>query len=318
MTVVAGKIEHPQHRLRGVSFMRPSWRCVDGVLALDKPVGPSSTSVLQHVRRLYRAQKAGHGGTLDPAASGLLVLLFGEATKFSQWQLGGAKTYTGTIRLGVTTSTDDAEGEVLQRCPVTLEAVDLSALANRFTGTLLQRPPMFSALKREGRPLYAYARKGLAVDIASREVVIERLALSRLGSEQLLFAVDCGSGTYIRSLARDIGEALGCGAHLESLRRTHAGGLDVAKAVSVEALEAATAEERDGLLLPPDALLWELPRVDLQAAAAKALTAGQPVFQETKEQIGFSRVYGPDGDFLGVAEATPSGRLLARRLMAST
>jgi tRNA pseudouridine55 synthase len=318
MTVAAETSEHPLHRLRGVSCMKAPWRCVNGVLALDKPVGPSSTSVLQHVRRLYRAQKAGHGGTLDPAASGLLVLLFGEATKFSQWQLGGAKTYTGTIRLGVTTSTDDAEGEVLQRCPVASESVDLSALASRFTGTLLQRPPVFSALKREGRPLYAYARKGLALDIAPREVVIERLVLSRLGAEQLLFAVDCGSGTYIRSLARDIGEVLGCGAHLESLRRTHAGGLDLAKAVSVEALEAATADQRDGLLLPPDTLLWGLPRVDLPAAAAKALSAGQSVVQETKEQIGVSRVYGPDGDFLGVAEATPSGRLLARRLVAAT
>lgn len=299
-----------------MAAMKADWRRVDGVLLVDKPSGPSSTSVLQHVRRLYRAQKAGHGGTLDPAASGLLVLLFGEATKFSQWQLGGDKTYAGTIRLGATTSTDDAAGEVLERRPVSIDGVDLSALASRFTGTLRQKPPAFSALKREGRPLYAYAREGLAVEVSEREVVIDRLTLSRQDADSLLFEVDCGGGTYIRSLARDLGEFLGCGAHLETLRRTRAGGLDVAMAASLESLEAATPEGRAGFLLTPDALLRGLPRVDLAQASVQALTAGRELPSPPAATVGFSRVYDPDGRFLGVAETTVSGRLLARRLMA--
>lgn len=296
--------------------MKPIWTRVDGVLPVDKPAGPSSTSVLQHVRRLYAARKAGHGGTLDPAASGLLVVLFGEATKFSQWQLGGRKTYAGTIRLGVTTSTDDEEGEVLQRRPVSIEGVDLAALASRFTGMLRQKPPMFSALKREGKPLYSYAREGRTVEALEREVVIDRLSLARLDKETLRFEVDCGGGTYIRSLARDLGDYLDCGAHLATLRRSRAGSLDIAAAVSLESLETDDDEKRATRLLAPDVLLRGLPRVELMGDVARALVSGREVSSPPDAEVGFSRVYDPEGAFLGVAETTTSGRLLARRLMA--
>lgn len=298
--------------------MASRWRRVDGVLAVDKPAGPSSTTVLQHLRRLYQAEKAGHGGTLDPAASGLLVVLFGEAAKFSQWQLGGGKTYTGVIRLGTTTTTDDAQGEVMNRAAVSLEGVDLMALAARFTGSLRQRPPAFSALKRDGRPLYAYARAGQAVEIDEREVTIDRLQLNADGTSALAFEVDCGGGTYIRSLARDIGEALGCGAHLESLRRTRSAGIAVNDAVPVATVEAADEAARASLLLPPDRLLSALPPLQLPADLAADLSAGRRVLAPGGARLGISRTYGPDERFLGVAEVTVDGFLVARRLMAST
>jgi tRNA pseudouridine55 synthase len=297
--------------------MASRWRRVDGVLAVDKPAGPSSTTVLQHLRRLYQAEKAGHGGTLDPAASGLLVVLFGEAAKFSQWQLGGGKTYTGVIRLGVTTTTDDAQGEVLHRQAASVDGIDLAALAARFTGTLRQRPPAFSALKREGRPLYEYARAGETVEIAEREVRISRLKLTPGGQERLAFEVDCGGGTYIRSLARDIGEALGCGAHLESLRRTRAGGVGVDEAVQVAQVEATDDAGRASLLLPPDRLLAGLPALVLAEEEALALSAGRRVPAPGGATLGISRTYGPGARFLGVAEVTDTGLLVARRLMAA-
>ena len=290
---------------------------MDGVLVVDKPAGPSSTTVLQHLRRLYAAEKAGHGGTLDPAASGLLVVLFGEAAKFSQWQLGGRKTYTGIVRLGFTTTTDDGEGEPLLHRPVSLDGVDLQALAARFTGTLSQRPPAYSALKRDGRPLYEYARAGVEVAIQMREVQVYRLSLWPEGVERLAFEVDCGGGTYVRSLARDIGEALGCGAHLESLRRTRAGGLWVGDAAPLAALEAADEAGRAALLRPPDCLLEGLPAVELGDAQAVALSGGRRVPVPDDSTLGTSRVYGPGGRFLGVADVTPERLLVARRLMAA-
>jgi tRNA pseudouridine55 synthase len=297
--------------------MASRWRRVDGVLAVDKPAGPSSTTVLQHLRRLYQAEKAGHGGTLDPAASGLLAVLFGEAAKFSQWQLGGAKSYEGSIRLGITTTTDDAQGGELSRREVSLDGIDLAALATRFTGTLRQRPPAFSALKRDGRPLYAYARAGEVVDMEEREVRIERLRLHAEPPDRLGFEVDCGGGTYIRSLARDIGQALGCGAHLESLRRTRAAGIGVEEAVPLAQVEAADAAGRAVLLLPPDRLLACLPALDLPPDEAAALCAGRRVSAPAGAALGVSRTYAPGGRFLGVAEVTPDGLLVARRLMAS-
>lgn len=295
--------------------MSSRWQSVDGVLAVDKPPGPSSTTVLQHVRRLYAARKAGHGGTLDPAASGLLVVLFGEASKFSQWQLGGDKTYTGTIRLGVTTTTDDAEGEVLESRTVCLDGTDLGALARRFTGLLRQRPPAFSALKRDGRPLYAYARAGQAVAVEEREVRISRLILVQREPACLGFEVDCGGGTYIRSLARDLGAVLGCGAHLESLRRTGAGGLDVASAARLEDLEAADTAWRLKRLLPPDALLSGIPRLDLSPSACDALSVGRRIPVPYGCGPGISRAYDLEGRFLGVVEAGPEGVLAPRRMM---
>jgi tRNA pseudouridine55 synthase len=238
---------------------RVTRRPVHGVLLLDKPLGWSSNDALQKVKWLLRAEKAGHTGTLDPLATGVLPLCFGAATKFSQMHLDADKEYEATALLGIKTSTGDAEGEVIAERPVHVDAAAVARVVPRFTGPILQTPPMHSALKKDGKALYEYARAGIEVEREARAVTIHMLnvalAPADAGQIAINMVVKCSKGTYIRTLGEDLGEALGCGAHLTRLRRTATGSFTAAQCVTLEALEAMTEEERMACLLPVDALL---------------------------------------------------------------
>ncbi len=290
-------------------------RRLDGVLLLDKPVGMGSNGALQAVKRLYQAEKAGHAGTLDPLASGLLPVLFGEATKFSQLALDADKEYLASARLGVTTTTADAEGEVLERKPVDVPAGALEPALARLRGPIEQVPPMYSALKHAGQPLYALARKGQSVERAARHVQIHELELLHFEGERIDLRVRCSKGTYLRTLVEDLGAALGCGAHLSALRRTAAGAFRIADAATLDQLQQATPAERDRLLLPVERLLSGLPRVDLEDPWAGRFAKGQVVPLD-RVQAGVCSVYGAQGGLLGIGDAGPPGELRPRRLVA--
>jgi len=256
---------------------RVARRPVHGVLLLDKPLGFSSNQALQKAKWLMRADKAGHTGTLDPLATGVLPLCFGAATKFSQMHLEADKAYEATLHLGVKTSTADAEGAVLLERPVAVRVEDIERVVRQFTGAIRQVPPMHSALKKDGKALYEYARAGVEVERAARDVTIYAMRVLELPSgatpHVLKIEVSCSKGTYIRTLGEDMGEALGCGAHLSALRRVRTGGFGQAQCVSLEALEAATEAQRLALLLPVDALLEGHQRVTLASdSAARFLT----------------------------------------------
>lgn len=294
-------------------------RRLDGVLLLDKALGLSSNHALQAARRLYSAEKAGHTGTLDPLATGLLPLCFGEATKFSGELLNADKRYVATVQLGVTTDTADAEGVVLERRPVEVTRAGLEAALAAFVGEIEQVPPMYSALKRDGKPLYEYARAGIEVERAARRISIHELRLldggDDLAAGRFVLEVRCSKGTYVRTLAADIGDRLGCGAHLAGLRRTGIGVLDVAEAHSLAALEALTAEARDTMLLPPDALLTGLAEVRLDVADATRLRHGQPVRRAGEEGTRL-RVYDAEHSLIGVCRQVADGWLQPQRLVA--
>ena len=250
-------------------------RPVHGVLLLDKPLGLSSNQALQKAKWLLRAEKAGHTGTLDPLASGVLPLCFGSATKFSQLHLDADKTYEAIAHLGVKTATGDAEGEVIARHPVAVTADDLARVQARFTGPIRQVPPMHSALKKDGKALYEYARAGVEVERAPRDVVIHSLSITTMpGGEELFIRATVSKGTYIRTLGEDIGEALGCGAHLTALRRVATGGFEVSRCVTLEALEAMSEPERLAALLPSEALVADHMRVTLGAEDAVRFLSG--------------------------------------------
>lgn len=238
---------------------RVARRPVHGVLLLDKPLGLSSNQALQKVKWLLRAEKAGHTGTLDPLATGVLPLSFGAATKFSQMHLDADKAYETVLRLGLKTTTADAEGDVISERPVRVSAQQLEEVVQRFTGPIRQIPPMYSALKKDGKALYEYARAGVEVERAPRDVTIFALKVleNRVEEAQaaIKLVVECSKGTYIRTLGEDIGEALGCGAHLSALRRIRTGGFDASQCITLEALEAMSETERMACLLPVDALL---------------------------------------------------------------
>ncbi|HEX5802263.1 MAG TPA: tRNA pseudouridine(55) synthase TruB [Azospira sp.] len=291
---------------------RRRWRRVDGVLLLDKPSGITSNDALQKARRFFSAEKAGHTGTLDPMASGLLPVCFGEATKFSADLLDADKTYEATLRLGVTTTTADAEGEVVETRPVAVAEADLRAVLPRFTGAISQVPPMYSALKRDGRPLYELARQGIEVEREARAVTIHALVLLAFSGVDVSLRVSCSKGTYIRTLAEDIGAALGCGAHLTALRRTRVGPLDLANARTLGAIEACEESARDALLLPVDTLLRGLVAVELDAAATQRFANGNPVAGEVD---GPCRVYA-DGRLLGLGRGDGAGLIHPKRLLA--
>jgi tRNA pseudouridine55 synthase len=285
-----------------------------GVLLLDKPLGWSSQDALGKVKGMMRAEKAGHTGTLDPLATGLLPLCFGAATKFAQASLDADKTYEATLHLGQTRTGGDREGEVLRERPVQLDAAQLHTVLGRFVGPQMQVPPMHSALKHEGKALYTYARAGVEVERAPRAVTIHALELLAWEGTALTLRVRCSKGTYIRTLAEDIGEALGCGAHLSALRRTASGGLRVDDAVSLEALQALAPEARLARLLPPDVLLSECPSLRLPDDEAGRFLSGlrRRVAQADAPCV---RVYGPQARaFLGSAHIT-AGELIADRLL---
>lgn len=307
------------------SATRPSRlprRDVHGVLLLDKPLGLSSNDALVRAKRLLRANKAGHTGTLDPLATGLLPLCFGEATKFSQDLLDADKTYEAKVRLGATTTTGDAEGEIVVERPVTCDRAALDAAVARFTGEIEQVPPMYSALKKDGKPLYEYARAGQTVERAARQVTIHAITLLDVDLPAAMFTmrVTCSKGTYIRTLAEDIGEALGCGAHLIGLRRTAVGDLTLEGAVTLEQIDAQADEARPGMLAPVDALLQRCPPVHLDAAAMGRFLQGQRIARrdlpegQVPDEGTLARVYGDEGRLLGVARMK-EGALRPERLV---
>jgi tRNA pseudouridine55 synthase len=292
--------------------LKPDRRRVDGVLLMDKPLGLSSNAALQRVKRLYRAGKAGHTGTLDPLATGLLPICFGEATKFANLLLDADKTYLATLRLGATTTTGDAEGEIVMERPATATRLDLEAVLPRFLGTVAQVPPRYSALKRDGRSYYEYAREGVEIDRRPRDVEILEIALVAWRAPEAEISVRCGKGTYVRALAEDIGEALGCGAHLSALARTGAGQFALRDAFALEILEGRSEAERDACLLPIDALVRRLERADVDASGAQRLSYGQALPCERGD--GVVRVYA-EGAFAGIAEVR-GGVMRARRMLA--
>lgn len=293
---------------------RPPARKVDGVLLLDKPSGMTSNSALQAARRLFNAAKGGHTGTLDPLATGLLPLCFGEATKFAGELLNANKSYRATLRLGVTTDTADSEGQVRETRPVDLTAERLEAALKTFVGEIDQVPPMHSALKRDGKPLYAYARAGVEVEREPRRITVYGIRLMEFSGERVVVDVDCSKGTYIRTLAEDIGEALGCGAHLTALRRTRIGELSVDAAATLDELAALTPDVRDTRLAAADALLSGLPRVSLTEAESLGFRNGQSVRRPGQAGDRY-RAYDSAGALIGLGTMSDDGRLMPKRLV---
>ena len=292
---------------------------VDGVLLLDKPVGLSSNDALIKAKRVVNAKKAGHTGTLDPFATGLLPLCFGEATKFSQDLLEADKTYLATVHLGITTTTGDTEGETIETKPVDVALEQIEAALARFRGPILQVPPMYSALKRDGKAYYEYAREGIVLEREARPVTIHALELVRYDAPMLVIRVTCSKGTYVRVLGEDIGAALGTGAHLNALRRVQVGALTLDGMITLEALQAHP--DPRALLAPVDALLSTFPAIELTAELAKRflngqrLALGKEAVTVPSEQ-GRVRVY-HEGKLLGTANLQEWSILAPERLIAA-
>ncbi|MDP2880584.1 MAG: tRNA pseudouridine(55) synthase TruB [Azonexus sp.] len=293
--------------------VKKTWKQVDGVLLLDKPIGFTSNDALQKARRLFSAAKGGHTGTLDPLATGLLPLCFGEATKFSADLLNADKTYEAVLKLGVTTDSGDAEGKVTATSTVNPEKAAILKLLPQFTGDIQQIPPMHSALKRDGRPLYELARQGIEVEREARAVTIHVIELLDFAGDSLMLRVACSKGTYIRVLAADIGAALGCGAHLSALRRTRVGDLDLDGAVTLAELEGLDEAGRMARLKPVDALLHTLPILGVDGEAAQRFSHGNPVDLPTGLS-GKVRVYA-NGKLIGIGEPGSGDRLWPKRLV---
>jgi tRNA pseudouridine55 synthase len=288
---------------------------LDGVLLFDKPLELSSNTALQKVRRLFQAEKAGHTGTLDPLATGLLPICFGEATKFSNALLDADKTYRALLRLGQTTTTGDAEGEILSDLPVKVGQTDVDAVLEKFRGEIQQLPPMHSALKHRGKPLYEYIRKGETIEREPRNVTIFELILKSFSGNELDITVRCSKGTYIRTLAEDIGAALGCGAHLIGLRRTAIAHFDLQNAYSLQQLEAMNESERTACVLPLESLMPDMPVLQLDAVQIKRLAQGQRLGLDTGLPDGKIRLHGPEG-FIGTG-LLQGRRLAPERLLSS-
>ena len=296
---------------------KPVKRRLSGVLLLDKPLGISSNTALQQARRLYRAEKAGHTGVLDPLATGLLPVCFGEATKFAQYLLDADKAYTATLHLGEARSTGDAEGETVASGRSDISVEEFAAACQTLSGHQRQVPPMFSALKHEGKPLYEYARKGIVIERKPRDIEIYSINISEFAAPQAVIDVRCSKGTYIRTLSEDIAKQCGTFAYLTALRRTETAGFTITQSHTLEALAALSEAERDALLLPCDVLVQHLPKIELNDVAVRMLQQGQrPQFQEDKARAQPLRIYNSAGDFIGLAEYQHDiGRLKALRLM---
>lgn len=271
---------------------------ISGLIIIDKPVGPSSHDVVQHVRRLSGVRRVGHAGTLDPLASGVLLVCVGQATRLIEYLVGHDKTYETTIRLGQSTTTYDSEGEITRERPVAVSESQLQAALSAFRGPIRQTVPPFSAVKRGGRPLYKAARRGEAVELPVRDVVIHVLDIITFDPPFVTLQVICSSGTYIRSLAHDLGEALECGGHVVALRRTGVGDFSLEEAV---ALDALTADNLAAHLRSPESAVRQLPRLDVDAEEARRLMLGQRLPADPARWVGpIARVYGPGDRFLGV------------------
>ncbi|MGD8571809.1 MAG: tRNA pseudouridine(55) synthase TruB [Gammaproteobacteria bacterium] len=301
---------------------RHNGRDVNGIVLLDKPQGLTSNQALQKVKRIFRANKAGHTGSLDPLATGMLPICLGEATKVSGFLLDADKRYHATCTLGIRTDTADADGEVISTRPVgDYSDPQIREILARFTGEQRQIPPMYSALKRDGVPLYKLARQGIEIEREARTIAIHELVLLERGQDTLVLDIHCSKGTYVRTLADDIGEALGCGAHIAALRRQQVGVFDPSSMVTLEQLN--TLQEQgvaalDDVLLPVEAGLANWPDVRLTADASVFLQQGQAVFIPQIKYNGFVRLYLPDGGFMGVGRVLDDGRIAPKRLMNQT
>lgn len=293
-------------------------RQVHGVLLLDKPAGFSSNQALQRAKHLFGAAKAGHTGNLDPFATGLLPLCFGEATKFSQTLLDADKVYRATLKLGMTTTTGDTEGDITSQTPVHVDQTQMESAIQMFLGEIQQLPPMHSALKHHGKPLYEYARAGIEIERKVRTVTIHSIKFEHLEGDEAEIVVACSKGTYIRVLAEDIGRSLGCGAHLIALRRLNTGGFSLQHALTLEQLESMSVEQRDAQLLPVDSLLQDLPEVELDADSAHYFRQGQAIWKSGTFQPGMLRVYQTGHLFLGLGENMQDGQIAPRRLVVTT
>jgi tRNA pseudouridine55 synthase len=293
-------------------------RPVNGVFLLDKPLGFSSNQALQKIKWLFQAAKAGHTGTLDPLASGLLPICLGEATKFAQYLTDADKTYVAIIKLGETTTTGDAEGDILSKALANVTKPQFVKICQQFIGDISQIPPMYSALKHEGKALYEYARQGVDIARQARVVNIKKIDVNSFEDEEAVITVSCSKGTYIRTLAEDIGKALGCGAHLIGLRRTETAGYQLMQALTIEQLEAMSVEERDAALLPVDSAIEDLPKVTLNDEAAYFLLRGQAVWQAGKIPHTDLRIYNEDNQFLGLGFLQDDGKIAPKRLIVKT
>ena len=298
-------------------------RAINGVLLLDKPLGFSSNQALQKVKWLYSAAKAGHTGTLDPLATGLLPICLGEATKFAQYVTDADKTYLATVKLGVTTNTGDAEGDVLATKPVNITKAQFESACAKFVGEISQTPPMYSALKHEGKALYEYARAGIDIERKARLVTIQNITVDVFEADVATITATCSKGTYIRTLAEDIGALLNCGAHLIGLRRTETAGYLLPQSVTIEQLEALTVEARDALLLPVDSAIESLPKVILNADSSHYILQGQAVWQPGKLGLNIVpgsdfRLYSESNQFIGLGFLQDDGKIAPKRLIQKT
>jgi len=281
---------------------------MDGILNVNKPRGLTSHDVVNRVRTVARQREVGHAGTLDPMATGVLLLCLGRATRLAEYLMDSPKTYRARIRLGIATDTDDAEGAIIAERPADIDRAAVEAALERFRGRILQVPPVYSALKREGQPLYKLARRGVTVEREPRPVEIYRLDLTAWEPPELTLEVVCSPGTYIRALARDLGESLGCGAHLTGLVRLASGDFRLEDAVE---LEAVTPERLPALLLPPDAALRRYPALYLNDAEARAVANGRDIAgpPPVGEGPSLARAYAPDGQLLAVLEYRPERQM---------
>ncbi len=290
---------------------------IDGIILLDKPIGYSSNQALQKVKHLFQAAKAGHTGTLDPLATGLLPLCLGEATKFAQYLTDANKTYVATLKLGQTTTTGDAEGEVLVEAAVDCDVDKFSQVCAQFVGVIDQTPPMYSALKHEGKPLYEYARAGIVIDRPSRSVTISEITVNRFEGDVAEITVKCSKGTYIRTLAEDIGSTIGCGSHLIGLRRTETANYDIAQTITLEQLEALSEDERKQQLHPVDSAIVAFPKVIVTEYNVERIRQGQTITQASDAAVGFVRMYDENDHFLGLGDHQSEDVVVPKRLIAN-
>ena len=301
-------------------------RDVHGILLLAKPSGITSNDALQQVKRIYNAAKAGHTGALDPLATGMLPICLGEATKFSQFLLDADKRYQVTAKLGERTNTSDADGTVISTRPIRVSDDQLQAALARFRGDSLQVPSMFSALKHQGKPLYEYAREGIEIEREARPITVYELNVLEFSGDKLVLDIHCSKGTYIRTIIDDLGEMLGCGAHVTQLHRSQVASYPAERMLTIEQLQAIferckaegrrPREELDPLLLPMDTAVDSLPEVNMSAVVASYVTQGQAVQVAQVPASGFVRMtVGDEREFIGVGEIDDDGKVAPRRLV---
>ena len=297
-----------------MQYRRPK-KNISGVLLLDKPLGYSSNQALQKIKLLYQAAKAGHTGTLDPLATGLLPLCFGEATKFAHFLTDADKVYIATVKFGITTNTGDAEGQVLSVKDVNISKMQLEQVCSQFLGVISQVPPMYSALKHEGTAMYEYARAGVEIERAARAVTIHNIEINAFDRDVATITVKCSKGTYIRTLAEDIGAQIGCGAHLIGLRRTATANYHINQAITIEQFEAMSVAQRALLLRPADSAVEHLPEITLDIDSAFYLQQGQAILHSGNIPEGLIRLYNEQGEFLGLGEQQSDGKIAPKRLI---